>query len=156
MSGEMPIGTEQIQDTGFRPPGQGDLMVWNRKCSVGVASIDRQHHALFDAINDLQAAVINRENRETIGALLSRVAEGTRAHFASEEGMMAASKYAGMALHAFKHQHLLQQVDAFSARFNRGFELNEHSLNFIRDWFLPHILEADSNFGLWHNEHCKY
>lgn len=153
---DLPVGTEQIEDPVFRPPEPGDLMIWSAKYSVSVAAIDRQHHEVFDAINDLQAAVMSREDRETIALLLNRVVEGTRTHFASEEAMMTAAKYNGMALHRLKHQHSMEQVNAFVARFNRGFELSEHSLNFIRDWFLPHILEADANFGLWYSEHCKY
>jgi hemerythrin len=66
---------------------------------------------------------------------------------------MTTAKYAGTALHTIKHQHLLEQLDAFIARFNRGFDLTEHSLIFLRDWFIPHILEADLNFGLWYSEH---
>jgi hemerythrin len=130
-----------------------DLMIWSDKYSVGVASIDFEHHELFDAINDLQAVVMNHKEREVIDSLLSKVTEGTRAHFASEEALMAAAKYAGTALHTLKHQHLLEQLDAFIARFNRGFDLTEHSLIFLRDWFIPHILEADLNFGLWYSEH---
>ena len=131
-------------------------MIWSDKYSVNVASIDLEHHQLFDAINDLHAAVMCHEEREVIGPLLSAVSGGTRTHFASEESLMATAKYNGLALHALKHQRLQEQVDAFEARFERGFILNEHSLVFLRDWFIPHILEADLNFGMWYAEHSKY
>lgn len=150
------MATEQIEDPVFRPPQPGDLMVWGSKYGVSVASVDRQHHEIFDAINDLQAAVVHHSDRETIGSFLNEVVDETRVHFATEEALMAASKYNGMALHTLKHQHLLEQLAAYVTRFNRGFELSDHSLNFLRDWFIPHILEADANFGHWYSEHCKY
>lgn len=155
-SSEMPGTGPEVKDDRFRQPDVDDLMRWSDAYSLGVGIQDREHHVLFEAINDLQAAVVSHEERALIGSLLRTVAEGTRAHFVSEEAMMASTKYNGLALHALKHQRLLEQVDAFVARFNRGFDLNEHSLIFLRDWFIPHILEADSNFALWYSEHAKY
>ena len=72
------------------------------------------------AINDLQGAVLKDDQQGLTGPLLRRVAELTRAHFSSEEGLMAANKYPGMALHLFKHKYLVEQVDALQARVNRG------------------------------------
>jgi hemerythrin len=139
----------------FRTSREDDLMLWSKKYSVGVGIIDREHHELFDVINDVQAAVTVRQDRECIGALLRELAEATRAHFASEEAMMEKAQYNGKMLHALKHQRLQEQLDAFVARFDRGVDLNKHSLTFMRDWFLPHILETDCNFGVWHVEHSR-
>jgi hemerythrin len=143
-----------LPDQRFRQFMDEDLMIWSDKISVGVGVIDTEHKDLFDAINDLHIAVIGHEDRASISSLLIRVVEGTRAHFASEETLMEIVKYNGRALHALKHQYLQDQIDALVARYNRGIDLNEHSLIFIRDWFIPHILEADSLFGLWYGEHC--
>jgi hemerythrin-like metal-binding protein len=130
------------------------LVCWSGRFSVGIATIDDQHHGLFDLLNDLQDAVNDHRDREVVKSLLGKLIEDTQAHFAAEEALMEQTKYNGKALHTLKHQHLIEQLDVFVARYNRGFELNEHSLAFIRDWFTPHILEADANFGLWYGEHC--
>ncbi|MFZ1087101.1 MAG: bacteriohemerythrin [Terracidiphilus sp.] len=137
-----------------RPFRDEDLMIWSEKIGVGIGVIDTEHQDLFDAINDLHVAVIGHEDRASVSSLLIRVVEGTRAHFTSEESLMERVKYNGKTLHALKHQYLLDQIDAFDARYRRGVDLNEHSLIFIRDWFIPHILEVDKNFGLWYSEHC--
>lgn len=141
-------------DRHFQQFMQDDLMVWSEEFSVGVGRIDAEHQDLFDAINDLHIAVLGHEDRVSIHSLLVRVAEGTRAHFISEEGLMGSVKYNGKALHALKHQRLMEQIDGLVARFNRGIDLDERSLLFIRDWFIPHILEIDKNFGFWYSEHC--
>ena len=158
MASAAPIPTAALSDPlpahSARPLREDDLMIWSEKISVGIGVIDTEHQDIFDAINDLHIAVISHEDRESVRLLLSRVVEGTRAHFASEQSLMEIVRYNGKALHALKHQHLLDQMDAFAARYNRGVELNEHSLTFLRDWFIPHILDADKNFGLWYRDHC--
>jgi hemerythrin-like metal-binding protein len=131
-----------------------DPMVWSEKYSIGIGVIDTPHEELFDAINDLYLAVFGEEDREVVSSLLTRLVEAAHAQFTAEEALMETVKYTGRALHALKHQYLLDQLDAFAARFHRGIELNEHSLIFIRDWAIPHILDADANFGHWYREHC--
>ena len=143
-----------LRDQRFGSLQDGELMIWSEEYSVDAGNIDTEHKDLFDAINDLQVAVVGHEDRESVGLLLIRVDEGTHAYFASEEALMASVRYNGRALHALKHQHLTEQIDAFVARFHRGTDLNDNLLLFIRDWFIPHILEADKNFGHWFREHC--
>jgi hemerythrin-like metal-binding protein len=144
----------QLPDQRLRQPKKDDLMIWSEAIAVGIGAIDTEHRNLFDAINDLQIAVIGHEDRESVSTFLVRVVEGTRDHFASEVALMETVKYNGTMLHALKHQHLMAQIDAVAARYNRGVDLTEHSLLFIRDWFIPHIQDADKNFGHWYREHC--
>jgi len=117
---------------------------------------DREHLELVETINELQAAVDAGGERSAIGPLLSKLAKDTKAHFLSEEAMMAASKYPGLALHRMKHQRLLVQLNALLMRYARDDStMNMHSLNFLRDWLNSHIQNDDLNFGLWQNEHGK-
>jgi len=123
--------------------------------SIGVMALDAQHRGLFELVNELQAAVENRAAAEMQSALLHRLAADTAAHFATEESMMAENHYSGMALHKMKHEDLLQKLGAFVVRFDHGAALNEHSLQFLRDWLTVHIREVDKFFGLWLNEHAS-
>jgi len=121
--------------------------------SVGVEAMNDEHQELLQAINELQAAVLHNGQQSMTGPLLRKVAELAHAHFSSEERMMTANKYPGAALHLFKHQYLMQQIDALLARVNRGsFKLSEHSLNFLRDWFHTHIQKEDAQFAVWLND----
>jgi hemerythrin len=108
------------------------------------------------AIDELQRTLETGAQQSLIGPLLRKVAELTRHHFSDEETMMLSTKYPGMALHLMKHQHLLEQLDSLIARFNRGgFQLTEHSIKFLHDWFATHIRKEDLQFALWVNEHGK-
>jgi hemerythrin len=132
------------------------LPTWSNEMSVGVEAMDREHRELDQAINELSAAVLHDDQQSLTGPLLRKVAEVTRAHFSSEENLMAVNKYPGMALHLFKHQHLMEQLDALQARVSRGgFKLNEHSLSFMHDWLNTHIQKEDAQLALWLNDTGK-
>jgi hemerythrin len=129
-----------------------EFLNWEKETSVGVEAIDREHRELAQAINDLHESMSKGDQNGLTGPLLRKVAEVARVHFSSEEGSMADNKYPGMALHLFKHQHLIEQLDILLARVNRGgFKLNEHSLSFLSDWFKAHIQNEDAQFAAWLN-----
>jgi hemerythrin-like metal-binding protein len=130
-----------------------DTVNLSREMSIGIETVDHDHRELAQAINDLHAKVTDIDAQSLAAPLLRNVAELTRAHFCSEEMMMAVNSYPGAALHAFKHLYLMQQLDALVARVNRGgFKLNEHSLTFLRDWFNAHIQKEDAQFAIWLND----
>ncbi len=133
-----------------------EFLTWKNELSVGVDTIDREHRELAQTINELHATMRKDDQQGLTGPLLRKVVELTRAHFSSEEHMMTANKYPGTALHLFKHQYLMQQVEALLARVNRGgFKLTDYSLTFLRDWFNTHIQKEDVQFGVWLNETGK-
>jgi hemerythrin len=133
------------------------LLALNDQNSIGVKAVDDEHSALMGLLNDLHAAVMKGQAQSLTFPLLCKLTDATRAHFTSEEAMMADSSYPGMVLHVLKHQYLMEQVEALIARCNRGgFNLDDHALNFLRDWLITHIQKEDLIFGQWLNEHGKH
>lgn len=129
------------------------LIVWSDQFKIGIGFLDKEHRELIDAVNALHDAIEAVAEPSKTSALLRKLADETVAHFRSEETMMAATKYAGLALHSIKHQYLAQQMEAFLTRFNRGgFVLDRHSLLFLTDWISVHIQREDKNFAEWLNE----
>jgi hemerythrin-like metal-binding protein len=130
------------------------LLTWSSKYSVGVKTLDSQHTVLFGLLNDLHAAMMKGQAQSLTGPLLRKLVEYTHTHFSAEEQMMAAAKYSGLANHRIKHRELIQQVEEYAARFERGeITLNLHLLNFLRDWLSNHIQVVDHEYGPWLNEH---
>ncbi len=124
--------------------------------SIGIGVFDREHSEIVTTLLALEAAVEAGNDRSDTGSLLGKLADQAKAHFQSEEAMMTASKYPGLLLHALKHQHLIDQLTAFQARYSRDSStMDRHSLKFLRDWVNTHIQSDDLNFGLWQNEHGK-
>ncbi|MDR3739022.1 MAG: bacteriohemerythrin [Terracidiphilus sp.] len=131
-------------------------LTWNYSLRIGIGVFDKQHQGLVDTINELQDSVEAGSDHGVTGPLLEKLAADTRSHFSDEQDMMTSSRYPAAKLHALKHRNLLEKLDAFLARHGVGsVPLDQHSLNFLRDWVSTHIQSDDLNFGLWLNEHGK-
>jgi hemerythrin-like metal-binding protein len=127
------------------------VLTWCDKYTVGIRAIDDEHKELFDTVSELESAVAL--NAET-GALLKKLVVATSSHFADEEAIMRGAKYPGLALHVANHQRLMEKVEAFAARHSQsGVAMNQHALNFLRDWLLYHIENDDARLGSWWSGH---
>jgi len=125
-------------------------LVWSDNCSVGIDSIDGEHRVLFDTIAELESAATQNLDRETVAALLTKLANATREHFSQEEELMKTRSYPGLALHAANHQRLIEKLNAFAARYGPGSQaMDQHAANFLRDWLLHHVQNDDRRLGAW-------
>jgi hemerythrin len=127
---------------------------WKSEYSVGVKAIDRQHHDLFQSLNVLHEALIAGEAKALAGPLLHKLRERTKTNFTAEEALLAAARYPGLHHHRTMHRKLIDKVEDYCSRFDRGeISLSAHLLNFMRDWLTNHIQKVDHDFGPWLNEH---
>jgi len=130
------------------------LILWSDKLSVGVKTIDEQHIVLIDAVNELHAAMMKGQGRAILGNLLGTLIVYTRSHFSTEETMLEAADYPGLAPHRVQHNELTKQVEEYAKRFKQGdLTLSNHLSNFLSDWLTNHILNTDKEYGPWMNEH---
>lgn len=120
--------------------------------SVGIKILDRDHREMSETIHELQADIAAGKEQTRTGLLLSKMAGLTLAHFTLEEGMMAATKFPGLAMHRRRHQRMMEEVRAFAARRNwDGSASNPNSLWFMTGWHSAHVGRDDLDFGLWLN-----
>jgi hemerythrin len=111
------------------------LLAWDQSYSVGIDSIDAQHNMLFQALNDLHAAMLQGKAREVTGGLLRDLLAYTRNHFAAEESMLARDGYPDLAQHHQLHVDLTDQVNDYVRRFERGeAAMSVHLISFLSDW----------------------
>jgi hemerythrin len=130
------------------------LLTWSSRFSVGVKRMDEQHTVLFRMLNDLHESMMKGQAKQIVGPLLRKLSAYTHEHFTAEEGLMAASGYAGLTQHRVLHRDLIKQVNEFAARYERGEStLNLQLLNFLGDWLSTHIQNEDQKYGPWMNEH---
>jgi hemerythrin len=126
---------------------------WNANFTVGVEAVDLEHRGLINAINALEEAVEGNYESSRALPLVARVAKESQSHFASEEAAMVEAGYPGATLHALKHQHMMDQILAFIARYGRDTSsLNQYTLNLLRDTLTLHIGNEDASFGRWMRE----
>lgn len=126
------------------------LLAWNKAYSVGIQSLDDQHAALFDSLNELHAAMLKNQEKPIIGRLLQDLLAYTQRHFSTEESLLAKAQYPGLDEHRARHQVLTAQVAGYAERFARGeAALSVHLIDFLRSWLTSHILREDRAYSGW-------
>lgn len=128
------------------------LMRWTENLSVGVTALDDQHKVLVESLNELHAAMMRGDAKESTGPLLAKLLDYTRRHFSAEEAFLTRTNYPKFADHCKEHKDLTRKVEEFATRYERGeLSINVHLLNFLRDWLTNHIQKEDKSYGPWLN-----
>lgn len=121
--------------------------------TLGVRMLDRDHSELSEVLLELQSQITMGKAQSVTSNLLSDLSRAMRSHFALEEGMMAASRFPGMAVHQLRHQWMMEQMKALSALTSRGaLILNEPLLILFSESHFAHLYTEDVNLGLWLNQ----
>lgn len=114
-------------------------LVWQRAYCCGEASIDREHHELFDRANDFIDRIVDgRLDAQGVAAEIDDLIGPVLSHFANEEDILEQYRYAALEEHRDKHERLIQ----------RGRELCEHATQGVVDlsdlvFFLVHEVVSE-------------
>jgi hemerythrin len=126
------------------------LMTWSTRYSVGVETLDHQHKALMNVLNELHAASMKGKAQEVAGPMIRQMVSIANEHFAEEERLMESIKFPGLAEHRAKHREMTGKVAEFSARHEKGdTTMYTQLLYFMRDWLSNHMLTVDSGYASW-------
>jgi hemerythrin len=129
-----------------------DLRNKNDELSTGVRILDCDHREQSETITELRTTLSKGEDRSRTASLLRKLSRFTHSHFALEEGMMAATKYPGAALHRIHHQRLMARMDALVSRCNRGsLPLYDQAIRVLTGFHHAHIEGDDLSYGYWLN-----
>ena len=114
--------------------------------------MDEQHAVLMDTLNEIRLALVRGQGRDQVSEALNRLIEFTRMHFASEEQLLEQHGFPGVAEHRDAHQKLLGQIEETAMRTLHNDEVRTKSmLLFLRDWYMTHMENLDSQYGDWLN-----
>ena len=120
---------------------------------VGVAEIDAQHAALIGLVNRLHQAMIQREDRETLDAIIAELVEHTQQHFAYEEQLMSQHQYPEYAEHKANHAKLMQHITDLAEQFRSGDLLLSFAVMVdLKAWATIHIEIFDGPLGIFLGE----
>jgi hemerythrin len=124
------------------------LLIWEDRFSVGIKEFDQHHKILFEMINSLIIAKEEGRDQRVILNALEQLKSYTLFHFAAEETMMEHFGFDGLDAHVEEHQHLLDQVKKYQARFQTKGDLSiDELLEFLAGWLLDHTLGLDQDYG---------
>ena len=119
------------------------LFSWDENLSVGMQSIDAQHKALIESLNELHLALMKGAAREQMAPLLHNLLALVRNHFSAEAAFLAKAHGADPS-RAAMDRNPLEGLNQYAVRFERGEEaINLPLLHFLRDWLKKHIEQVD-------------
>lgn len=123
---------------------------WEARFSVGNATIDEQHQELFALINQAYETIGGDpiHEYEALWAILSKLIDYTRFHFAEEEGMMEHAGYSQLAQHREQHRALIQKTEEMLDTLESGEAAigAEKLCQFIKEWIEQHVLTVDRQY----------
>lgn len=124
------------------------IFAWNESYSVRVEPMDEQHRKLFDIINELAEAMKSGKGEAAVRDTVEQLAVYTRTHFLQEEMLMRRTGYPGLPAHQELHRKLMADVEQYKRALEEGRSASPVSLlNFVRQWLVHHIREADKAYS---------
>ncbi|MDD5457084.1 MAG: bacteriohemerythrin [Candidatus Margulisbacteria bacterium] len=120
---------------------------WDNKYSVNIDSIDEQHKKLLMVMNDLHYAMVQGKGRIKVAKLLRALLDYSLTHSSYEEAYMSSISYPGLNNHKLEHQTFINNIKSFMEKAeNPNIALPIDVINFLKDWFLSHVLIEDKKY----------
>ena len=131
---------------GGRPP----LLAWKPEYALGIPSVDHEHRALIDLINDLHANLFESGSGTTVMEFLGELFAKVSSHFALEEKVMRDRRYAAGPAHKSDHERLLDEVRDLMDDYEDGrhVDLDRFAASLER-WFSAHFATHDAALHGW-------
>ncbi|WP_339329911.1 bacteriohemerythrin [Aeromonas hydrophila] len=125
-----------------------ELLHWNEAFMVQVPSMDNQHLGLFEAMNRLYQAVLDKSPAQQRKQRLDELLKLATQHFADEERVMEQAGYPELRRHKQEHTRLLTELDTLMQRNGTDDEeFNMELLVFLKNWLLNHISKVDKQYS---------
>lgn len=124
-------------------------MMWKESYKIGVESIDKQHKALFCAVDDLLKEIKEKADKTAFQKTIQFLKEYVVYHFSEEEAYQASIGYAGLKEHQKLHQEFTSAILAYEKKLLD----TDFSLSVVKDlagtlttWLIYHVAGEDQNF----------
>ena len=128
------------------------FMTWSEEDTVSVESIDDQHKAIVDLVNDLHMNLGSDKEfytKHLIGELVKKVRE----HFDTEENFMRDYKFPNYISHKLEHDRFFNKIQDFNSQLENGNEdVNLELLRSIKRWFYNHLEINDRKIAAYLRE----
>jgi hemerythrin len=123
-------------------------IVWTDELSVGIEEIDEQHKVLVGLLNDLNRAIHEHHGNEACLAILDRLVDYTRIHFAVEESLMRIFEYPDYENHKAEHEELVEEVLGLRREIVEDHrKISFKLLHFLKMWLTQHIMSSDQEYS---------
>lgn len=124
-----------------------NLITWQDSYSLGMDEIDDQHQFLFQIMNRIWHAIVQRADVGTVVSLIEELEQYTIAHFTAEETYLRMIRYPGFDVHKQAHQGFISRVAVEKQSILAGNSITLDLLHFLKDWLVNHILVVDRHYA---------
>jgi len=127
---------------------------WDESVSVQIQELDGHHQEIFRLINALHEAMRQRRGQEVLEETIGRLLDYVKVHFAAEERYFEEFSYDGAYAHHLEHIEYVKAIFSFKQRFHAGEGLLAVELmDYLKGWFVNHILKTDKLYVDCFREH---
>ena len=129
------------------------LMTWNDQLDIGLNEINRQHQTLLHLINDLNHLLKHSYGLPAIKRVVQGLIDYTANHFKYEEVLFDQIGYQQTDEHMKKHSQLVERVLDFQKRVEKGEDIGDELMQFLKNWLGQHIMIEDKAYAESFKQH---
>jgi len=130
------------------------MTLWTNDMLIGIDEIDKQHHNLVRALDELLNACSHHRGEEYIRKTLFFAVDYTKVHFADEEKLQEEFAYPDRLEHKKLHKKFIDDLSKVVLDYKNGcsiHDLVEKTGQTLIDWIMNHIKTEDKKYS----EHIK-
>jgi len=127
------------------------LIKWSSGLSVGIKKIDSQHEYFVRLINSTYDSVENNDNYKVLKEIPELI-NYARTHFAAEEEVFEKYNYPFTTEHKKEHVKLTEKAISFYDRAQKGENIGEEFLEYLKDWLENHLKTHDFKYAKYFKE----
>ncbi|MEI8394955.1 MAG: hemerythrin family protein [Rhodospirillaceae bacterium] len=126
------------------------IIVLDSSFTIGIESIDQEHGYLIAIYNNLVSGIESAQGFAVLDQTTEKLFSYADYHFVSEEMVMTAAGYPGLAQHRKQHASFIATLEEQLADRSQGHATLRIKLaKFVGRWIQEHILASDRAFGAW-------
>jgi len=126
-----------------------DLLNWEPGMSVGVAILDEDHRRIMKAINRLYSAMLEGAGKEALSETFHEMMVYINLHFECEEELLEQTHYPDAAEQKAHHMAMAARLKEYRRKYEKDASsvMPVEMLNFLKDWWLDHIMNLDRKYA---------
>lgn len=122
------------------------FFTWKESFNTGISEIDAQHRSIVDKINDLHDSH-GHADRGMIAGIIAGLTRYTIEHFSLEEQLFDSAGFPDSQAHRRQHELFREKLADLGHDFDQGKSgVEVETLQFLKEWFIDHILTMDMNY----------
>lgn len=123
---------------------------WSNTFSLSMEEMDKDHQTFLSHLGRLYNDLDNPKKSALFEKRMGELEQQVREHFHREEKFLCGIDYPGLTQQTAQHDFFKKELQycRLSAKQASQEELRK-TLEFMRDWFLRHIIEFDKDYAKW-------